>query len=105
MQMQTVKVLMAVLVATEEMAATQVQAATVDLEEPFESLFPKPTLISLRSVTVVPSSILTEEGIQQGHQGSEASVFRVILPCTLSEINFSLRQVLEEGVGQAACHT
>jgi hypothetical protein len=91
MQLVTVSVLMAVLVATEEMAVTQVKAVMVDLEEPFESLFPKPTLISLRSVTVVLSIILAEEGVQQGNQGSEASLFRFILLRPLSEINFSNR--------------
>jgi hypothetical protein len=92
MQLVTVAVLMAILVATEEMAVTQVKAVMVDLEEPFESLFPKPTLISLRSVTVVPLIILAEEGVQQGYQGSEASLFRVILLRPLSKINFSIRR-------------
>jgi hypothetical protein len=82
---------MAILVATEEMAVTQVKAVMVDMEEPFESLLPKPTLISLSSVVVLPSIILVEEGVQQGNQGSEASLFRVILPRPLSEINFSIR--------------
>jgi hypothetical protein len=54
MQLHTVTVPMAVLVATEEMAVTQVQAVMLDLEEPFKSLFPKPILISLLSVAVVP---------------------------------------------------
>jgi hypothetical protein len=80
---------MAVLVVTEEMAVTRVKAVMVDLKEPFESLLPKPTLISLCSV--VPSSILAEKGVQQGNHGSEASLFRVILPRPLSEINFSIR--------------
>ena len=83
-------VLMVVLVVTEEMAVTQVKAVMVDLEEPFESLLPRTTLISLCSV--VPSIILVEEGVQQGHQVSEVSLFRVILPHPLSEINFSIRQ-------------
>ena len=78
---------MAVLVVMEEMAETQVKAVMVDLEEPFESLLPKPTRISLCSV--VPLRILAEEGVQQGHQGPEASLFGVILPRPLSEINFS----------------
>ena len=42
--------LMSVMVVTEEMAVTQVKALMVDLEEPFKSLLPKPTLISLCSV-------------------------------------------------------
>ena len=63
MQLNTDAVLMAVLVATEEMAVMQVKAVMVDLEEPFESLLPKPTLISLSSVAVVPSIILVEEGV------------------------------------------
>ena len=61
MQLDTVQVLMAVLVVMEEMAVTQVKAVMVDLEEPFEYLLPTPTLISLCSV--VPSSILVEEGV------------------------------------------
>jgi len=91
MQLDTVAVLMAVMVAPEEMAVTQVRAVMVDLEEPFESLFPKPTLISLRSVRVVQLIILAERGVQQGNQGAEASLFRVILPRPLSEINFFIR--------------
>jgi hypothetical protein len=75
MQLDTVRVLMAVLVATEETAVTQVQAVMVDLEEPFESLFPKPTLISLHSVTVIPLIIAAEEEVQQENQESEASLF------------------------------
>jgi hypothetical protein len=90
MQLDTVTVLMAVLVVTEEMAVTQVMAVMVDLEEPFKSLLPKPTLISLCSV--VPSSILSEGGVQQGHQGLEVNLFRVILPRPLSEINFPIRR-------------
>ena len=78
MQLKSLEVLMAVLVVTEEMAVTQVKAVMADLEEPFESLLPKPTLISLCSVA--PSSILAEKGVQQGNQGWEASLFRVILP-------------------------
>ena len=62
MQLHTVMVLMAVLVAMEEMAMTQVKVVTVVLEVPFEFLFPKPTLISLCSM--VPPSILPEEGVQ-----------------------------------------
>ena len=89
MQLVPVEVLMAVVVVTEEMAVTQVKAVMVDVEEGFESVLPKPTLISLCSV--VPSSILAEVGVQQGYQGSEASLFRVILPRPLSEINFSIR--------------
>ena len=46
MQLKVIRVLMALLVVTEEMAVTQVKAVMVDLEEQFESLFPKPTLIS-----------------------------------------------------------
>ena len=76
MQLDTAVVLMAVVVVTEEMAVTQVKAVMVDQEETFESLLPKPTLISLCSV--VPSIVLVEEGVQQGYQGSEASLFRVI---------------------------
>ena len=91
MQLDTVMVLMVELVVPEEMAVTQVQAVMVDLEEPFESLFPKPILISLRSVTVVPSIIMVEEGVQQEHQEEEASLLRVILSRPLSEINFSIR--------------
>ena len=90
MQLNTDMVLMAVLVAMEEMAVTQVKAVMVDLEEPFESLFPKTTLIS--SCSVVPSIILAEEGVQQGNQESEVSLFRVILLRPLSKINFSIRQ-------------
>jgi hypothetical protein len=70
---------MAVLVATEEMAVTQVKAVMVPLEETFESLFPKPTLISFGFVTEVLSTILAEEGVRQGAQGLEASLFVVIL--------------------------
>jgi hypothetical protein len=81
---------MAVLVVMEEMAATQVEAVMLDLEEPFESLFPKPTRISLCSV--VPPSILAEQGVQQGNQGEEVSLFSVISPCPLSIISFSNRQ-------------
>ena len=58
MQLNTDTVLMAVLVATEEMAVTQLKVVMLDLEEPFESLFPKPTLIFLCSV--VPSIVLAE---------------------------------------------
>ena len=61
MQQDIVTVLMVALVATEEMAVTQVKAVMVDLEEPFECLFPKPTLISLCSM--VPPTILAEEGV------------------------------------------
>jgi hypothetical protein len=89
MQLDSVMALMAVLVVTEEMAVTQVKAVMVDVEEPFESLLPEPTLISLCSV--VPPSILVEEEVQQGFQGLKASLFRVILPRPLSEINFSIR--------------
>ena len=46
MQLKAITALMALLVATEEMVVTQVKALMVDLEEPFESLFPKMTLIS-----------------------------------------------------------
>jgi hypothetical protein len=60
MQLDSARALMAVLVATEEMGVMQVKAAMVDLEEPFESLFPKPTLISFGSVTEVLSIILAE---------------------------------------------
>ena len=67
---------MAVLVVT--MAV--IKAVVLDLVEPFEFLLPKTTLIPFCS----------EEGVQQGHQGSEASPFRVILP-PLSEINSSIR--------------
>ena len=74
MQLNTVKLLMAVLVVTEEMAVTLVKAVTLVLEETFKSLLPKPTLISLCSV--VSAGILAEEGVQQGFQGSEASPFR-----------------------------
>ena len=74
MQLDTVKVLMAVLVVLEEMAVTQGKAVMVVLEELFESLLPKPILIS--SCSVVQSNILAEEGVQQGNQGSEASLFR-----------------------------
>ena len=91
MQLGTGTVLMVVLVVMEEMAVTQVKEVMVDLEEQFESLFPKLTLISLSSVAVVPSNILEEEGVQQGNQGSEASLFRVILLHHLSEIKFSIR--------------
>ena len=90
MQLQKKKLLMAVLVATGEMAVTQVKVVMVDLEDPFVFLFPKPTLISLCSM--VPTRILPEEGVQQGDQGSEASFFRIILSFPLSEINFSIRQ-------------
>ena len=92
MQLDTVTVPMAVLVATEEMAVMQVQAVMLDLVEPFEFLFPKSTLISLRSVTAVPSIFLPEEGVQKENQGSEASFFRIILPRPLSEINLSIRR-------------
>jgi len=102
MQLDTVTVLMAVMVATEEMAVTQVQAVMVDREEPFESLFPKPTLISLRSVAVVPSIFLPEEGVLRGNQGSEASLFRVIF--RVLYLKSTLHQALEERVGQAARH-
>ena len=51
---------MAVEVAVEEMAVTQVEAVMVDPEEGFESLFSKPTLISLCSL--VPSKMLAEKG-------------------------------------------
>ena len=78
MQLAPVMELMAVVVVTEEMAVMQVKAVMVDLEEPFEFLLQKPTLISLCSV--VPSIILVEEGVQQGNQGPEASLFKVILP-------------------------
>jgi hypothetical protein len=88
---------MAVPVVTEDMAVTQVKAVMVDLEEEFESLFPKPTLISLCSV--VPPNILAEKGVQQGNRGKEVSLFRAILPRPLSEINFSIRK-LEEGWGR-----
>jgi len=91
MQLVAETVLMAALVATEEMVVTPVKAVMVDPEEQFKSLFPKPTLISLRSVTVVPSIILAEEGVQRGFQGMEASLFRIILLRLLSEINFSVR--------------
>ena len=90
MQLNTPQVVMVVLVAEEEMAVTQVVAVMVDLEDPFEFLFPKPTLISLCSM--VPPTILPEEAVQQVNQGSEASLFRIILPSPLSEINFSIRQ-------------
>jgi hypothetical protein len=90
MQLNTDMVLMVVLVEMEEMAVTQVKAVMLDPEEPFESLFPKPTLISLCSV--VPSIVLAEEGVQQGNQGSEVSLFRVILLHPPSKINFSIRQ-------------
>jgi hypothetical protein len=90
MQLYTKRVLMAVQVATEEMAVTQVEAVMVDLEELFESLFTKPTLISLCSL--VPSIILPEKGQEQGYQGWEVSLFRIILPHLLSEINFSIRR-------------
>ena len=43
------KLLMAVLVATGEMAVTQVKVVMVDLEDPFVFLFPKPTLTYLES--------------------------------------------------------
>ena len=91
MQLVTVMVLMAVLVAAEEMEVTQVQAAMLGVEEPFESLFRKPILISLSSVAMVPSVILVEEGVQQGNQELEASLFRVILLRLLSEIEFFIR--------------
>ena len=91
MQLVTVMVVMAVLVVMEEMAATQVQAVTLDVEEPFESLFRKLILISLSSVAMVLSVILVGEGVQQGNQGSEASLFRVILLRLLSEINCFIR--------------
>jgi len=91
MQLVIVTVLMATLEATEEMAVTQVQAVMLDPEEQFESLFRKPILISLSSVVVVPSVILPEEGVQQGSEESEASLFRVILLGPRSEINFSIR--------------
>ena len=50
MQLFPMEVMMAVMVVTEEMAVTQVQAVMVDVEEGFESVLPKPTLISLCSV-------------------------------------------------------
>ena len=50
MQLDTKRVLMAVVVVTEEMAVTRVKVVMVDLEEPFESLLSKPTLISLCSI-------------------------------------------------------
>ena len=89
MQLQKKKLLMAVLVATGEMAVTQVKVVMVDLEDPFVFLFPKPTLISLCSM--VPPSILEEEGVDRGNQGLEASLFNFILTRSLSEINFSIR--------------
>ena len=87
-------VLMAVLVATEEMVVTLVKVVMVDREELFESLFRKPTLISLCSM--VPRSTLVEEEVQKGNQGLEVSHYRIIfklqcLACPLSEINFSIR--------------
>jgi hypothetical protein len=89
MQLDAEKVPMAVVVVTEEMAVTRVKVVMVEMEESFKSLLPKPTLISLCSV--VPPSILAEEGVQQGNQGKEASLFRVFLPHPMSEINFSIR--------------
>ena len=89
MQINTNPVLMANLVAKEELAATQVQAVMVEMEEPSKSLLSMPTPISLCSL--VPLIVLAEGGAQQGNQGSEASLFRVILPRHLSEINFSIR--------------
>ena len=79
MQLLTRRLLMAVLVATEEMVVTQVKVVTVDLEEPFKFLSPKPTLISFGSATEVLSNILPEEGLQQGGQGLEASHFVILL--------------------------
>ena len=90
MQLKTNLVLMANLVAMEELAVTQVKAVTVAVEEPFKSLFSKPTLIS--SSSLVPPIVRAEGGVQQGNQGPEASLFRVILPCPLSEINCSIRR-------------
>ena len=89
MQLKKNTGLMAVLVATGDMAVTQVKAVMVDLEDPFESRFPKSTLISL--FYVVLQSILAEEGAHRGIQGLEASLFNVILPRSLSKINFSIR--------------
>ena len=82
MQLERKTVLMAVPVVTEEMAVMQVEVVMVDLEEPFKSLFSKPTLILLCSL--VPSNMLAEEGAQQGNQGSEVGLFLVILPPTSS---------------------
>ena len=79
MQLETRRVLMAEKVVTEEMAVTQVKAVMVDLEEPFKSMFPKPTLISFGFVTEVLSIILAEKRVRQGGQGLEASHFIVIL--------------------------
>jgi hypothetical protein len=89
MQLNTNPVLMEILVATEELAVTQVKAVMVEMEEPFKSLFLKPTLISLCSL--VPPNVPAEGGVQQGNQGSEVSLFRVILPRPLSEMIFSIR--------------
>src|ERR1700728_3190860 len=69
MQLDTRRVLEAEQAVTEEMAVTQVKAVMVDLEEKFEFLLPKPTLISFGFVTEVPSIILAEEEVQQGAQG------------------------------------
>ena len=90
MQLDTVTVLMAVVVAMEDVAVTQAEVVMEDLEEAFESLSPKPTLISLYSM--IPPSILAEEEVQQGDQGWEASLFRFILPYPLSKINFFVRR-------------
>ena len=49
MQINTNPVLMANLVAKEELAATQVQAVMVEMEEPSKSLLSMPTPISLCS--------------------------------------------------------
>jgi len=46
MQLYPDAVLMAILVAREELAVTQVKAEMVEMEEPFKSLFSRPTLIS-----------------------------------------------------------
>ena len=96
MQQDTVTVLMVVLAAREEMVVTQVKAVMVEMEETFESPFPKPTLISLCSM--VQPRILAEKGVYQGIAGSQASLFSVILP-RLSKINFSLGS---GGMGGAA---
>jgi len=61
MQLNTNAVLMAILVAREELAVTQVMAVMVEMEEPFKSLFSKPTLISLSSL--VPPIVRAEEGV------------------------------------------
>ena len=60
MQLKTKMALMVVEVVTEEMAVTQVEAVMVDMEEKFDSLFPKPTLISLCLCSMVPSIFLGE---------------------------------------------